>query len=178
MRSILVIDASVALAAGETNHPTSMACRDFLAEVFRICHRAVMTIALKKEWEKHASMFSTHWRAAMVSRGKMYDCEPQFHESLEKSVRELAPNPTQEREMLKDIHLLDAALVHDKIVASLDGKARKLFADLASSVPEIHGIAWVDPTIPEEKPLNWLRSGARNEAFRRLGSRKRRPKAK
>jgi len=69
----LVIDASVASAAGQTQHPTSFRSREFLEEVLKISHRAVMTAALTEEWDRHQSLYAARWRAEMRSRNKIVD---------------------------------------------------------------------------------------------------------
>ena len=42
-RRRLVIDATVAHSAGETEHPVSSACRKFLSTTTELGHRVVMT---------------------------------------------------------------------------------------------------------------------------------------
>ncbi|HLG99155.1 MAG TPA: hypothetical protein VKX49_22785 [Bryobacteraceae bacterium] len=47
----LVIDASVARSATMSNDSTSTACREFLQEVLRVCHRVVLTPEIEQEWQ-------------------------------------------------------------------------------------------------------------------------------
>jgi len=56
---VLVIDASIARAAGDVSmHPTSRNCRDFLQAVLDTCHRMALTTPIKEEWNRHQSRFA------------------------------------------------------------------------------------------------------------------------
>jgi len=73
--------------------------------------------------------------------------------------------------MLKDFHLLGAALATDKTIISLDETVRELFARATQQVGEIRGIIWVNPDrTTEEQPIAWLRNGAPPEAHRQLSA--------
>ena len=90
----LVIDASVARAAGDTSmHPTSRSCRDFLLAILEICHRFVMTQSIKEEWDKHQSGFARKWRVSMVARKKLVVVQVDEHHSLERQLSKLAQGP-------------------------------------------------------------------------------------
>ena len=72
--------------------------------------------------------------------------------------------------MLKDTHLIEAANCNDRIVASLDEAARRLFNGLAAAGnQELRSIVWVNPERSEETATDWLDHGASDEAERRLG---------
>ena len=47
-RRLVVVDASVVGSAGETDHPVSSSCRSCLEEIRLICHRVVLTAALRE----------------------------------------------------------------------------------------------------------------------------------
>ena len=49
----LVIDADVLHSAGESVHPISSACREFLETVFDVGHYVVITDAIQEEWRRH-----------------------------------------------------------------------------------------------------------------------------
>ena len=60
--------------------------------------------------------------------------------------------------VLKDCHLLEAALATDSRIASLDEKARHQCAELAVAIEEMRAIIWVNPDVPEEARSNgWSR---------------------
>ncbi len=54
---LLVVDASVARSAGETENPVSSCCRNALFAILTICHHVVMTEAIQSEWNRHMSRF-------------------------------------------------------------------------------------------------------------------------
>src|ERR1700733_12490318 len=129
----LVIDASVASAAGQTMAPASRRCREFLQAVLRISHRAAMTPLLREEWKRHQSLFARAWLAEMTSKGKV-EATPDVQND---QLRTEAPGT---RSAQKDLHLIEAALATDKIVVSLDDTAR---GEL--SVPAAAEVMWVHP---------------------------------
>jgi hypothetical protein len=97
----LVIDASVASAAGQTMAPASRRCREFLQAFLCISHRAAMTPLLREEWKRHQSLFARARLAAVTSEGKV----------------QAVPDAGRGA-------LVKAALATDKIVVSLDDTAR------------------------------------------------------
>ncbi len=68
--------------------------------------------------------------------------------------------------MLKDFHLLEAALATDQIVISLDETSRYLFAAACQQIGEIREIMWVHPD--EAEILDWLNDGAKSQPERQL----------
>lgn len=73
--------------------------------------------------------------------------------------------------VLKDFHLIEAALATDRMVISLDENAKGLFAAASRILGALRNVAWVNPDKPEERPIPWLENGARLEKKRLLGSR-------
>lgn len=71
--------------------------------------------------------------------------------------------------MYKDACLVEAALVTDRTVASLDERVRSLFHRATDRVGELRAIVWINPELQEETPLLWLERGAPAEAERMLG---------
>ncbi len=170
----LVIDASVARSAGDegATYPTSVHCRDFLLAVLDICHILVMTPDIKEEWNNHQSRFARKWRSKMVAKGKFEFLDIPINEELWNKIDEIAGSNRQRAEMFKDLRLLEAAIATDKTVISLDDNtARTFFSKAASQVDELKDIVWVNPDkIEEEKPIEWLRDGAKHEPERLLGN--------
>jgi hypothetical protein len=62
--------------------------------------------------------------------------------------------------MLKDVHLLEAALESDCRVASLDDLVKELFAAACGKYKAIKTVTWVNPDKEFAEVLNWLESGA------------------
>lgn len=167
----LVIDASVARAAGQTEHLVSSACRAFLQEVLTICHRVVMTTEISREWHEHRSNFAYGWFSSMTARKKVVRSEQVENAPLRRAVRSLELEDSSEQAVLKDIHLVEAALATDKTVVSIDDSARTLLRGIASRVVSIRPVVWVDPTKENEDAVEWLRHGAEAERERQLGFR-------
>jgi len=158
----LVIDASVARSAGgaEATYPTSVYCRDFLQAVLDICHQIAMTPELRDEWNQHQSRFAAKWRLSMVARKKFCWVEPPDRTELWQKIEATAESDGAIAAMFKDLHLIQAALTTDQRIASLDDQARTHFRNVASLVVELAGIAWINPSQPEEAAIAWLKQGA------------------
>lgn len=171
---VLVIDASIARSAGPpySTHPTSSNCRNFLENVLSICHRIAMTPEIRDEWNNHQSRFAREWMARMIARKKLCPLRALVSDqNLWTALEKTAQTDQQRAQIVKDIHLLEAALASDKIVVSLDeNTARKYFNNAAQTITELQKIAWVNPDrIKEETPIAWLKDGAKPEKKRLLG---------
>lgn len=71
--------------------------------------------------------------------------------------------------MLKDCHLLEAALKTNNTILALDDRARLHLSIAASVIKKIRPIVWVNPDKAEEDALAWLEGGAEPEKHRQLG---------
>lgn len=89
---------------------------------------------------------------------------PQLVEEIAKSL----DDADQVGHVMKDVPLMTAALVTDRILASLDEEARRLFRTCAVKVAAIQGIVWLNPALEEEACVEWLKAGANAEPRRRL----------
>jgi hypothetical protein len=165
----LVIDASIARAAGLTEHPVSSRCRSFLQEVLRICHRVVMTPEISAEWKEHRSNFAYRWLASMWARKKVIRRGPVEDAGLRQAVHWLQLTDRVREAILKDIHLVEAAFATEQIVASLDETVRGYIRQIAGSVRSLRSLVWVNPTKDDEHATDWLRQGANAEEQRQLG---------
>ena len=158
----MVIDASVARSAGETEHPVSSACRRFLSTTTELGHRVVMTAEIRREWRKHASRYTRRWLTQMYGRKLVCVSTMDRDEQLRRKVAREIPS-------LPDIHLVKAASAADRLVVSQDERARSAYRRAAGSIPELRRIVWVNPARHSETPIDWLCSGALAEASRQLG---------
>ncbi len=75
---------------------------------------------------------------------------------------EAPPTPSAQ----KDLHLVEAALATDKIVISLDDRARSEL-----SVPAAAGVMWVHPVDEGGHVIYWLNKGAEPRDEWRMGQR-------
>lgn len=161
MSKVLVIDASVAKSAGETEHPVSSACRQTLISVLKICHRMVTCKESDVEWKKHQSGFALKWRAAMQSKGKVVRIEIPKDSTLPEKLERLAVPEKGKKAMLKDLHLIEAARQTDSRIVSSDEAARKLFRAASEHIDELKPIHWINPTIEADNCIGWLNAGAK-----------------
>jgi hypothetical protein len=185
----LIIDASIARAAGrekpadiipkETTVLTPINCREILDAVRKLGFRIMMTPEIEQEWNKHQGSFATGWRAAMRTARKIDRRASCRREDLRSAILKIAGQKigtitmTNEvcRIMLKDCHLLEAALATDKIIIAVDEKARKPMKITAQVIEDIQLIVWVNPDKAEEEAIAWLEGGAEPEPHRQLGFR-------
>ena len=157
----LVIDADVARACGgkTAKHPVSKGCRDFLLAVLEVCHRLVMTPEIRNEWKRHASSFSRGWQVSMWARKKVVRPAGVPGLRLRERIGALQIDAGCQQAMLKDAHLLEAALGADLIVVSKDNEVRTLFGKAVKNIAEIGPIVWVNP-VEETNARKWLEDGA------------------
>jgi hypothetical protein len=148
----LVIDASVLRAAGETEHPTSVACRNALRAVLDICHHAVMTPDIRREWDSHMSRFSRKWWRSMAAHGKPTDAVTAPPLSLEMID---APDWAS-KAILKDAHLLTAAEVADRIILIHDDALQRALASFDAGARLAGTLQWIDPVKDGSAPLQSL----------------------
>jgi hypothetical protein len=166
----LVIDASVASAASSKQHPVSIACRDALAAVLNTCHRMVMTNDIAEEWGRHQSGFSLRWRRSMNAKKKIIRVAVARNDALRARLAEIELDRQTRENILKDFHLVEAALATDQAILSLDRSARIGFKQAAKGVGLLRPLVWLVPSSPEHKTVEWLEQGAVLETKRTLCS--------
>lgn len=164
-----VIDACVVRAAGTADKPVSSACREFLLQVLRICHRVALSPEISEEWKRHRSRFSRRWRLSMEARKKVVQMNPGIHAPLRACIRAAMLNPADQREVEKDAPLVEAALLADQIVVSIDDVARAHFRGLAAHTGLLHAVRWVNPVEDSEGLLAWMNRRAPAGRGWRLG---------
>jgi hypothetical protein len=169
----LVIDASIAHSAGESGVFRATACRELLVCVLSVGHRVVMTAEIVVEWEKHRSRYASAWLVKMTRLQKIEQLEPGEHAALRGTMQDITSDVGILRAMLKDLHLIEAALAADRIVISLDEKARGHFSNVSAAVDELKQILWANPVLKQEKVVIWLENGANMQKSRLLGYRRR-----
>lgn len=173
----VVVDASVARAAGgpDRSNPNSTSNTRFLTTMTESSCILVMTREVSQEWEKHQSLFSRKWRNMMVAKKLFRPLNVKDLQPLDATIEacRFAKTPEQDgrrrNALMKDKHLLEAALASDNRIASCDDNAREPAKQLAKSCPPVRNILWIDPTNADEYPLSWLQQGAPLEPQRLLG---------
>lgn len=115
----LVIDADIARAAGggKAKDERSKYCRDFMDAVLETTHhKVVLTKTIQAEWNKHQSTSTLTWRSTMIAQKKVCFIENPVDDALRRKVEQCADSKNKRKAMLKDIHLIEAALQADRIV--------------------------------------------------------------
>lgn len=161
----LVIDASIAYASGgeKATHPEAVTCRDFLQVTLNLSHKAVFTLLLQEEWNEHQSRFARKWRSSMVAKKRFIALSQVERKDIWQAVEDINMHKNEKSAMLKDCHLVEAALATDDNVISLDDKAGTLFSTASSNIPELHKILWVNPSRDFPESISWLKNGASND---------------
>ena len=152
---VLVIDASVANAAGWSDHPDSSASRYFLRAVLDTCHQMVLTPALAEEWRRHQSKYAREWRKSMYARRKIRQLEAAENGNLRARILDPGAGLQALAIRRKDVRLIEAAILTGHIVVSLDEEAREAF-----QFRELNIITWVNPVRERERMNSWLEDGA------------------
>ena len=166
----LVIHADVLHSAGESEHSISSACRTFLETVFDVGHYVVISDAIHEEWRRHSdSRITRIWRRRMYGRRLFIWIEGEEDKILQGRIN-AAVDSNHKAIVIKDVHLIEAAIATDRLVSSRDETARRAFKISSNDIKEIREIVWVNPTQADEKPIDWLRDGAKAEAHRQLGA--------
>jgi len=167
----LVVDTDVVSSAGGENATEirSTNCRDVLKAILSASHVVVISKDIIEEWKKHQSLFAKTWLRTMFARRLVYNLNTPINEELRLKIEALAINDKRRVAMLKDIHLIEAALLADKIVISIDGAAKGYFQEVMQEIVGLKQIAWAKPCIDEEGVIDWLANGAGLEEKRLLG---------
>lgn len=176
----IMVDASIARAAGTTDAPTSSNCRDFLFKLrdSTQCH-CVFTPELRDEWKRHASILSAKWQTSMYSRRRVTYLPEAKNDQLRAHLYECAgtiagqADEARKRKisaaLVKDAHLVEAAIQAGNRVASLDETIRSYLHVCAKSHADLKRIAWVNPNNADDQASAWIQANAPLERHRKLG---------
>ena len=169
----LVIDTDIASSAGGENaqDTRSKQCRDVLMIVRNTGHAVVVTEMISEEWRKHQSSFTRTWLRSMYAKRKVCQLDISADEELRGKLEQVVAEEKRRNAMLKDVHLVEAALEADKTVISMDETVRSYFQEVTPKVVVFKQIMWVNPSKDDERCLEWLQNGAERERERMLGHR-------
>ncbi len=168
----LVIDTDIARAAGGGNVQVepSKSCRVFLDTMLETTkHKVVLTKAIQAEWNKHQSLATLTWRSTMIAQKRVCLINAPADEKLRQEVEQYASSDNKRKVMLKDIHLVEAALQADRIIISMDETVRYCFHVITQRISLLKRIVWVNPCMEVETPIDWLKEGAELTKERLLG---------
>jgi hypothetical protein len=105
----------------------------------------------------------------MFARRKVCSIDAPADDELRSKVEQATSDEKKRAAMLKDTHLIEAALQTDKIVISMDETVRQCFHEAAQTIGTMRQIVWVNPCKGDETPIEWLKGGAVLEKERKLG---------
>lgn len=165
----LVVDASIARAAGETQHPTSKLCRETLDIVLTKKYVLVLSRAIADEWKTHRSVYATTWLSTMIAKRRIVRVEGEPLQTFRNTLATIELGDADMRAMMKDVHLIEAALSFDRRIFSLDEAARLLFIGASAGVGELRQLIWANLTRDDDRAIVWLVDGAPFEKQRCIG---------
>jgi hypothetical protein len=151
---LLVIDASVARSAGETEHPVSSSCRDALDRILKICHRVAMTEAIREEWDRHWSRFTRIWYMSMVARKKVQWLTASQINPTEKVLKVLSAS--EQESLREDLLLIEAACDGDGIVVTRDDAIIAIWQKCQDRFGLAKPITWINPATAGAEALERL----------------------
>ncbi|MBN1961387.1 MAG: hypothetical protein JW841_10610 [Deltaproteobacteria bacterium] len=151
---LLVVDASVARSAGETQHPVSSACREYLNSILEICHRIAVNDEIKKEWSKHKSRFTSKWLCSMAARRKPM----QTVTSATFTIDIKCYSKNDQPKIQKDLCLLKAALAADKIIITRDQKILEILNKQPTGAKLAKQITWINPDTESAETLKSMQT--------------------
>lgn len=156
----IVVDTNVARSASESMHPVSDACRRALETMQAEQHRVVLSATQYWEWQKHQSGFAKKWLQQMMGRKLHVLLSPEPDSGLTDRIHSLECTEKTQREMLKDVHLLENALATDDTVLSQETNVFNLFTEHAQALQIPRQVAWVHPVDNDAACVVWLEAGA------------------
>ena len=156
---MVVIDADVARSAGETENQISRRCRKFLKLILENKHILVTTDRINEEWKKHQSNYFRKWKVIMLSKKLFKKVVVGENDGFEDNVTALNLNKNIEDIVLKDVHLIEAAIKTENFISSRDDTARNLFCEISDSLSIIRKIVWMNPVTINDEQVGWLKAG-------------------
>jgi hypothetical protein len=140
---LLVVDASVARSAGETENPMSSRCREALLSILKICHRIIMTEAIREEWHEHARTSARKWLVRMYARKKVHWCEGMQLSHVDEACEELSAG--EQDGLRKDLCLVEGACARDGIIVTRDDAIVVIWGKCHHRFRLAKPIQWVNP---------------------------------
>lgn len=170
MSFAIVVDVSVARAAGESSSSSAQKCRSSLDGISNHGHRLAMSQPIQTEWLKpksaaqelqtwnvYASRYALQWLTNMTTKGRVVWLDLGNMESLRDQMLHATPENLVPI-VTKDVHILLTALATDRRVLSLDDKIAFHFGNLGQEIVAICDVLWLNPVT---KPATeWLHDGA------------------
>jgi hypothetical protein len=130
-------------------------------------HEIAISDKLFDEYRDNASHFFIEWLSMMVSKNKIREisgCDnPQLRETLEEIICLIYTQDTEQNTVseivLKDIHLLEIAIVTDNFIISNETRSRKHIIRIMRADTERLGLSPVLWTKANHNLIDWIREG-------------------
>ncbi len=167
----IVIDNSVAMSAGSSATPRAednINCRAFLNFVEAHGHLVAFTEETFAEWRKHRNeaAFAHRWLVRMFGSKRVHiirDEKVNIRQALRQRIEAIAATKDdhEREEIVKDIHLVEAAVTTDNLVVSCERRARAFYAATSAVINELCVVVWIRLGKPERtgKQIVWMMSG-------------------
>lgn len=168
----IVVDVSIAFAAGESQSLSACKCREILDCISIYGHKLAFSKPIQDEWFKiksesgrqsnpYASRYSLQWLYKMKSERRVVWIEIDDQDEMTGKIIDCALLHDR-RQIQKDVHLVATALASDKRVLSCDDKIRKHFQKIGATIRVLCEILWLNPiNMPAAK---WMADGAPNDS--------------
>lgn len=167
----IVIDASVARAAGEkSSAPDSTNCRVFLEDFMKTTNKILMNQEIYREWNKHESKFAKIWRVHMISKKRMVLIKDIENKEIRNFVECNIKNELVKKSIIKDLHLVEAALSTDEIVISCDDRMRNHLKTMCNECKSVKRLMWGSPIKISDDLKGWIDKNFKREECREIGS--------
>ena len=166
----LIVDADIMRAASGNENDLAIRCRDVLDAIQLAGHEVIRTPAIEVEWDKHASDFALSWIVRMQSRRRLIDMD-EAAAGLAGALSGLEVPVPEQNIMLKDCHLLEAALASEQRIISKDEAAYFHFYQASATISQLRLIMWASPMRVADSCVDWLVTGAKPETKRKIGRR-------
>ncbi|MBL7492827.1 hypothetical protein I6A60_14105 [Frankia sp. AgB1.9] len=166
---VLVVDASVGSSAGHKEHPQSSRSRHALMTIQASTCLVGLSRSLLAEWKDHESAYGVRWRAAMVAARRLRVHDVPENPRLRARLADALPKESERKALLKDTHLIEAALSLDRRLVSSDHISRRLAENAAATISEVSAVQWADAVESPDETCGWIAAGARDPYAFRLG---------
>ncbi|MFG1899261.1 hypothetical protein [Micromonospora carbonacea] len=138
--------------------PYSRQARNALDEIIVNRIQVLFPPSISDEWKKHASGYAIRWRAMMTSRGLAKNVKDKKSILLRKTIRMALPDVSDTQALLKDVHLLEAAVAYACGILSSDNRSGRLAGVVSEHFDALKRVQWVSPHFDPDGCCHWLKS--------------------
>lgn len=125
---------------------------------------------LFEEWRRYQSVYTRVWLTRMTSQNRIstYENGGDDFQSIKKNLLAAIPSREIIKIVEKDLHLIEAAVLTDKLIISIEKHSRDHFRNYSNVIQVLQEICWMNPAEPDEKVVAWLKAGAKRSDCRKL----------